>query len=127
MASRDIAGTIRKVTIEGITFRVPADVNATFILTNYETTMDPTSGRGMKRMVKRTPAIEGLVLVVNGDERESLRSFATDTSKEALKFSVELIGGDTYKSEGGLEIENFETESNRMPCQLLPNEDWTKF
>lgn len=124
---KDIAGTIRKVTVEGITFRVPADVNATFIFSNYETTMDPTSGRGMKRMIKRTPAIEGLVLVCNGDERESLRAFATDTSKEALKFSVELIGGDTYKSEGGLELENFETESNRVACQFLPNEDWTKF
>ena len=125
--SKDIAGTIRKVTIEGITFRVPADVNATFTITNYETTMDPTSGRGMKKMVKRTPAVEGLVLVVNADEAESLRAFATDTSKESLKFSIETIGGATYKSEGGLELENLETESNRLACQMLPNEDWTKF
>jgi len=125
--SKDIAGTIRKVTIEGITFRVPADVNATFIVTNYETTMDPTSGRAMKRMIRRTPAIEGLVLVCNADELESLRAFATDTARESLKFSVETVGGATYKSEGGLEVENVETESNRVACQLLPSEDWTKF
>lgn len=123
----DVAGTIRKVTIEGITFRVAADTNATFILTNYEVTMDATSGRGMKRMIKRTPSVEALTLVVNGDERASLKSFAEDTAVDALKFSIELIGGDVYKSEGGLEIENFETESNRMTVQMLPREDWTKF
>ena len=121
----DTAGSIRKLTIEGIPYRVAADANITETLTQFENSMIATSGRAMRKMIKRVPIREGVVLVTNGAEREALKAAAE--SVDDLKISYTNAGGDTYRCEGTIEIENNETEENRTTCQVHPREDWTFF
>jgi hypothetical protein len=121
----DTAGTVRAVKIEGIPYRAAGDINISEILSTWENSMIPTSGKAMRKMVKRIPAREGVVLIVNDDEAEELKTFAEST--DDLKLAYVTAGGSEYKSEGTIEIENRETEENRMTTQLLPREKWVKF
>jgi len=118
-------GSILACTIEGIPYNVAADVNASHILTNYENSMVPTSGRSMPKKMKRVPAFESLVLICNDTEKDELKSFAEGV--DIVKFSVTLASGSQYKSEGVIDIENVETEESRLTVKLLPSEDWTLF
>lgn len=125
MASRKLAGSIRKLTIEGISFDVAADANITETFTAWENSMIPTSGGSMRKMVKRVPMREGIVLVTDADEREVLKSFAEGL--DLVKVTYTNAAGDSYRCEGTIEIENNETEENRTSVQVHPQGDWTKF
>jgi hypothetical protein len=121
----DIAGTNREFTVEGISFRVAGDANFSEIITQFENAMIPTSGQAMRKMTKRIPARESVVLITNAAERQDLLAFAE--SLDDLKFSYTNAAGDVYKCEGALEIEANETEENRTTCQVLPRGEWTVF
>lgn len=123
--AKDIAGTPRTVMIDGITFRLAADANLTEIFTNVENTMNATSGRAMRQITKRVPAIESIPLVTNIAERAVLKSFAE--TLDDLNMSVTNAAGDSRSCQGTIEVENNETEQNRTTIQILPREDWTDF
>lgn len=120
-----ISGSLRKLTIEGISFNVAADANLTETFTTFENSMIASSGRALRKMMKRVPMREGLVLLTDAAERETLKSFAE--SLDDLKVSYTNAAGDTYRCSGTIEIENNETEENRTTCQVHPREDWTAF
>lgn len=123
--SKKISGSIRKCTVEGVAFDVAADANLTHVFTIYENSMVPTSGNGMRKMTKRIPSIEGLVLVCDANERLVLKDFAEGL--DDVKVTVTLASGDSYRCEGTVEIENNESEENRTSCAIHPRGDWTKF
>jgi hypothetical protein len=123
--ANDVVGSLRKLSIEGIPFRVAADANFSETVTVFENSMIATSGRAMRKMTRRVPMTEGIVLIVNEAERQNLKSFAE--SIDDLKVSYTKASGDTFKCEGTIEIENLETEEGRLTCQVHPREDWTPF
>jgi len=123
--SRDVSGSNRKFTAEGISFRVAADANFTEMISKFENSMIATSGKNMRKMVKRVTSREGVVLVTNAAERDVLKSFAEQL--DPVAFTYTNAAGDKYRCTGSLEIENNETEENRTTCQVLPDEDWTTF
>jgi len=120
-----VGGSIRKLTIEGIPFDVMADANFSEVFSNYENEVIPTSGKGMRRMVKRVPVIEGVVLATSGADRERLRSFNTQLGD--VKYSYTNAAGDTAKASGTFNIENNESEANRTTITLMPADEWTVF
>lgn len=121
----DVAGTIRKLSIEGISFRVAGDANLTETFTQFENSMIASSGRAMRKMLKRIPQVEGVTLLTNAAERDTLKSFAEDLND--LKISYTNAAGDTYRCQGTIEITSNETEENRTTVVILPREDWTPF
>lgn len=121
----DVSGSIRKFTVEGISFRVMADANVSRRPTAVENTMIPTSGAAMQKKMKVTPSMEGVVLGVNGDEMESLKSFAE--GMELIKVTIEMANGDQYRCTGQIEIEAHESEENRATVTVHPDGDWTFF
>ena len=123
--ARNIAGSLREVQINGISYRAMADVNVTETFTRWENSQMPTSGTAMRKMVRRIPLRESVVLATNAAEREQLKLFAE--SSEDLEMSYTNAAGDTYSSIGTIEIENNETEENRTTIQMLPVDDWTLF
>jgi len=120
-----VAGSIRKFTIEGVSFDVAADANFSEIFTQWENSMVPTSGRAMRKMMKRIPSVEGVVLVTDKDQRLVLKDFAEGL--DDLKITYKNAAGDSYRGEGTIEIENNETEENRTSCTIHPRGDWTAF
>ncbi len=123
--ARKIAGSNRKFTIEGITYNIAADANFTETFAEYENSMIASSGGAMRKMIKRVPTREGIVLLTEALEREQLKSFAEQL--DDLKFSYTNAAGDTYRAEGTIEVENNETEENRTTIQAIPRNGWTLF
>ena len=122
---KDVVGSVRNVTIEGISFRASAGANISRIITKYENSRIPTSGNSMRKMAKRIPTFESVELNVNATEINSLKSFAE--SLDDLTLSLETSAGDQYKSTGSIEIENVDTDEGKATCQLQPVDDWTLF
>jgi hypothetical protein len=123
--ARDVTGTIRKVGLDGVNFRCAGDANLSQIFTEFENSLIPTSGQPMRKMVKRTQAVEGLPLILNTDEREQVKAFAEQLGN--IKLSYTNAAGDQFKAEGTIEVENMDTEEGRATVQLLPVGGWTPF
>jgi hypothetical protein len=123
--AKNIVGSLRDFQVNGISYRVAFDANLTEIFTKFENSLIATSGLSMRKMMKRVPSREGMVLITNSAEREQLKLFAEST--EDLEMSYTTAAGDTYSAVGTFEIENNESEENRTTLQLLPNDDWTLF
>jgi hypothetical protein len=123
--SKDITGTIRKVTLDGVTFDVMADTNVTEVGSGWQNEAVPTSGRNLRKMTKRVETREGITLACNGAEREVLKDLA-DRSAD-FPMSYETAAGDVYRATGWIEFENRETEESRATIQMLPRNSWDAF
>lgn len=121
----DVAGSIRKVTLDGITFDVPADANVSEVGSGFLNESIPTSGRTLRKMTKRSQTREGLVVIANGAERELLQELADRLSD--FPISYETSGGDVYRTTGWIEFENRETEELRCAIQLHSRNGWDAF
>ena len=121
----DIAGTVRKVILNGVSFDVMSDTNVSEMGSSTENEMLPTSGRNVLKKTKRVTTREGVVLACNGAEREVLVALADAT--EDFPMSYTTAGGDTYRAEGAIEFETRETEENRATIKMLPRTDWSAF
>lgn len=121
----DTAGSNRSLQIEGIPFRIAADANLSKILTKYENSMIPTSGISMRKVIRRTTALEGLIIIANGAEQENLKSFAE--SLNDLQINYTTAGCDTYRTVGTISIDAAETEENRVNTTVHPRDDWKAY
>jgi hypothetical protein len=121
----DITGTLRKVTLDGVTFDVMADTNVTEVGSAWQNEAVPTSGRNLKKMTRRVEAREGVVLACNGSEREVLKDLAERTAD--FPMSYETAAGDVYRATGWIEFENRETEEGRATIQMHPRNGWESF
>ena len=121
----DVTGTIRKVTLDGVTYDVFADSNIKAMPSAWENSAVPTSGRNMRKMVKRAQTRESVVLVANGAEQEALRNLAESTKD--IPMSYETAAGDVWRATGFIEFESHETEENRATVQLIPRQGWEPF
>lgn len=122
---KDVTGSIRKFTVEGISFRVMADSNFSRRPINVENTMIATSGKAMQKKTRMVPALEGVVLAVNAEEMESLKSFAEGL--EPIKVTYQTAAGDEYRCTGQINIEAHESEEGRATVTVAPQDDWTAF
>jgi hypothetical protein len=120
-----VVGTLLNVTISGVTFPVAGDADASHILSRFEKTVLPTSGRSVMQMTKRVPALESLVLLTTPLEAENLRNFANST--EWLNYSFTLADGSSYSSVGTINLENRETATGRTTISMFPEVDWVLF
>ena len=121
----DLSGTLRKVTIDGVTYDVFADTNVSAIPSAYENTSVPTSGRNMRKMMRRSQNRESITLVANGAEQEALRLLSERLDDYPL--SYETAAGDVYRATGWVHFETHETEENRATVQLCPRGEWSAF
>lgn len=118
-------GTIRKFTVEGISYDLMADVDVKEIYTRYENSGIATSGNTAIKKVRRATVREGFTLLTDGDEREELKHFAE--SIDLLKFSYTNMAGDTYKCKGQMNIEDNSTADSKTTVNVIPEDDWIKF
>lgn len=119
------SGTPRKFTIEGIAFRLAADVNVSIMPNEFENSLVATTGAPMKKKIRRTPDAESVVLIADWSEMIVLRSYAD--SLDTIKFTFEWAGGDVASCEGVFNIDSFETEDNRCTIKIMPSGNWDIF
>ena len=96
----DTVGTIRKAQLNGISFPIPADVDATIDLDRFANDSLPTSGKNVKQMVLKTQVISGLTLRVNLSKYKQLKTMSE--SIDAIPATLELANGDKVIGEGDL-------------------------
>jgi len=121
----DTTGSIRKLTLDGVTFDVMADTNVNEMGSRYEVEAVPTSGRSLKKMVRRSEDRESVVVACNGAEREILKELAERI--EDYSMSYETAAGDVYRTTGFIEFESRETEESRATLKLIPRDRWESF
>ena len=115
----EATGTLRGVIFDGLTFRVPADINISLNLSEYENENIPTSGLSVQKKTLRSPDGEGVVLIANPIEQESLRDLAGRL--EAFPISAELADGSVWRTTGTINFENVETQENRATIRIMPD------
>lgn len=118
-------GSMRKFTVEGVSFDLMADVDVKEIVTKYENSALATTGKTMIKKVKRVPTREGFVLAVDDTELGQLKEYAE--SIENLKFSYTKMNGTTYKCTGQMEVEENSTADSRTTVNVFPEDDWVAF
>ena len=121
----DIAGSIRKLILDGTTFDVPADANISETGGAFENESIATSGRNMKKMTRRPENREGVVVMANGAERDLLKALSERVDDFTMSYTT--AGGDVYRCSGWIEFENRETEELRATIQLHPRTSWDAF
>lgn len=119
------AGSIRKVTLDGITFDTLADTNITEMGSQYEVEGIPTSGGNIKKMTRRVETRESVIIACDGAERDILKGLAERI--EDYPMSYETAAGDVYRSPGYIEFVSRETEENRAEITMIPRETWDSF
>lgn len=121
----DVSGSLRKVTLDGVTFDVFGDTNISATPSAFENTSVPTSGRNMRKMMKRSEIRESVTIVANGAEQEALKELAERLTD--FPMSYETAGGDVFRATGWIEFESHETEENRATIQMHPRQSWEAF
>jgi hypothetical protein len=121
----DVGGSIRNVTLDGVSYRTSAATNIKEVGSAYENSLIVTSGGNMLKKMKRAEEREGVELEVNGKERDDLRTLADRT--EPFPMSYETAAGDIYRATGWIEFESRETEENKATVKLLPQGEWESF
>lgn len=121
----DIVGSIRKVVLRGVSYDVALDSNISEI-PGIENDALATSGRVLRKQMKRVAVREGVVLIVNGVEFEALQGLAA--SKSDYPMSYETASGDVYRAAGWIEVEKRETEEGRCSIKMFPRSNkWDLF
>lgn len=123
--AKNIAGSIRKLTLDGTSFDVMADTNITEVGSQFENDAVPTSGANMRKMTRRAENREGIVVACNGAERDLLKGLSERSTD--FPMSYETAAGDVFRSTGWIEFENRETEENRGAVKMFPRSKWTQF
>jgi hypothetical protein len=111
------SGSIRKVTIDGITYNAAADANASKTPTATKEGI-PHSGGNMMKITKAHGSVEGLTLILTESEYETLE--AVRDSLESKTLSYTTAGGAVWRTQGGINLDNYETEENRCDVMLIP-------
>jgi hypothetical protein len=121
----EATGTLRKVTLDGVTFNVRSDTNINFKRTDFQKEGIATSGKTLIKMTKRIQDIESVDLGVTPDELEDLRVKADSLTE--MPMSLELADGSIYRSTGHITFDAYESESGKVSLHLIPTGEWTPF
>jgi len=119
------SGSVRSLSIDGISFDVMSDANLSGLLNEFENDMIPTSGSPMLKKMRRIVKVESVVLATNWAEKEVLIEFADQL--DLVTFSIEYASGTILKTKGTFNIESDESEENRTSITILPSQRWSSF
>lgn len=114
---KDTTGTIKTISISGVSFDVAADANLSRSPA-IEKEGVPSSGRTMIKTTKKPALVEGVVIIANGEEQDTLETIVE--SNEEISLSYTTAADDTYRNTGTINIESMETEEGRVTLSMIP-------
>jgi hypothetical protein len=119
-----MAGSIRKLSLDGVTFNVAADSNFKI---NPRTKKEgvPHSGGNEIKETTDVAQVDGGTIIANDNEYSKL---LTIQKKSQINMSFIKNDGSVYVSQGTFSIEGYESEENRVELVLIPiTGEWTLF
>ncbi len=120
-----ITGTPKKITIDGITVDVFADVNISLTPTKFKHDGIATTGRTLQKFTKQVKKMEGISIATSADKIEALAEKADSIASKT--YSVEFADGTVYRASGQFDFEKWESEDSKATINFIPDDDWTPF
>lgn len=118
-------GSIRKFTIEGISYPVAGDTDLSESPpSRVKNEMIPTSGKGVVKKTFQVPKVD-IELVVTPTEADVIKSEAAKLG--SLKFSYTDAEGNVKRCTGQLDIESYSRQENKLKIAILLEDEWTLF
>jgi hypothetical protein len=75
-ANQDVSGTMKKLTLDGITYDVLPDSNFSESVAKFKNETVPTSGRTLRKMTRQAPIVKSVTIACNQIERDRLKALA---------------------------------------------------
>lgn len=122
-----VSGTLRKVTIDGITFDVTAD-NDTTINPSIEKTGLPTSGRTMMQHVVKIPEAESIQISAEPAEQDILSQ--ANKRLDNYPMALTFADGSVYRAVGQIALESYTSANMVATIRMIPDnasQDWELF
>ena len=123
MAALKISGTIRTVEIDDEAYEPAADIDISEVISEYENSSVDGANFAMRKMMKRTPMRDGVVLLTDQDQRTTLQGVASGVAD--VNISYVNAAGDKITAPGWININDNTTAENRTTVQLFPRRTWT--
>lgn len=112
----NVSGSIRKTNIGGIPYNVAADANASKTPTETAESVRH-SGGNMKKVTFNPGQYESVTLVLTPSEYETLE---VQAKEEDLTLSLTLADNSTWRANGWITLDNYESEENRCDITMTP-------
>ena len=123
---KKVAGSIRKITLDGITFDAFGSTNIKATPSEYSNEAIATSGDNLRKMVKRATVREGVDIKADGAELEILRALADALDDFSMSYTT--AAGDVYRASGWIELESHETEEAKATVKMFSrSNEWECF
>jgi hypothetical protein len=123
--SVDTTGSLRKVTLDGITFDTAADADVSQIRGQFTNSGTPSSGRNMKKSEKRVEEVSGVDLLTNAEEFETLKALSERTKDFPMSYTT--AAGDVYRASGFIDLEKRQTQDGKTTIKMIPRFQWEVF
>ena len=120
-----ISGSIRNVTIDGVSYDVLGDSNFSEVGSQYMNEAVPTSGKNIRKMTRRVQSVSSVIIACEGSEKGRLETISD--SNQDVSMSYETANGDVFRCDGFIEFESRETDENRGTLTLIPRDKWSPF
>lgn len=120
-------GSVKKVTLNGLTFNVMADANFNQVKGKFTTEAVPTSGGNIMQKTFRPQNVESVNLQCNAQEAEQLKELSEIASN--FPMSYETAGSDVFRAVGTIDYEGHDTEKGVAVIKMLPEsaDGWAAF
>jgi hypothetical protein len=118
----NVVGSIKKLTVEGISYPVSGDANAKLYLSGVENAMLATSGDAVLQQKRQVQRIENLDLLLSPAEAEDFRDYAKRI--KPIKIAATLRNGKIYSGEAVVNFDGYETENGKATMTFLAVNEW---
>lgn len=122
---KDVTGSLRKVTLDGVTYDAAADADVPQVRGQFEVEASATSGRNMMKMTRRVETVDGIDLITNEAEFEALK--ALSEKLEDFPMSYTTASGAVYRASGRINLGARQTADGKTPVRLMPRQAWEPF
>lgn len=122
---KDITGSLRKVTLDGVTYDASADADAPQVRGQYDVEAHATSGRNMMKMTRRVEEVDSIDLITNEAEFEALKTLSEKTDDFPMSYTT--ASGAVYRATGRINLGKRQTSDGKTPVKLLPRQNWDAF
>ena len=124
MAAKQISGSTRKLSLNGVTYGVAADADISSKLSKFAKEVMQTSGEPMIKYTLQNQEKTGFDVLANGDQKEELQEFAESFDLITVVYADRA--GNEYHCKGTIMVGDSTSQDNKVPISVFPIDgNWT--
>jgi hypothetical protein len=124
--AKDLAGSITKVAINGVTYRVATDADLSRPGGKFKNEAMASSGGNFRKMTKQPEEVKSCVLLVNADEAATLKALNDGIVNVTLSYTN--AAGDSFKAASGwINFDTWTTQDSKATLSMFPSDTWESF